>query len=114
MVSPAASSEQESLVGQWTDDIERLHEQIRNDTKIDRVMENMVQQDEKAQSTQAYEEDSKAYNELNLKLGKEARELGDLRTTKHEAEAKLDVEYDLWQDSVIEREMETEKLIPGV
>lgn len=98
-------------MAQWTDDIERLHEQIRNDTKIDHIMEDMVHQDEQAQSNQAYDEDNEAYNQLNLKLWKEARKLGDLRTAKHEAEAKLDVEYDLWKDSVVECEMETEKLI---
>lgn len=98
-------------MGQWTDDIERLHEQIRNDTKIDHIMEDMVHQDEQAQSNQAYDEDNEAYNQLNLKLWKEARKLGDLRTAKHEAVAKLDVEYDLWKDSVVECEMETEKLI---
>lgn len=104
--------EQAELVAQLTDEIELMHETSCNDMRIDHVLEGMVKEDEKNNATEAYREDNDAYNKMNAKLIEEANKIGELRVAKHTLEAEADYEYDLWKDSIIEKEMEQGRFIP--
>lgn len=103
--------EQVELVGQMVDRIEYLHEHVRNDLKVDRILEDLVKDDEAAGSTEELVTDKKAYNDMNLQLWQEGKEIGELRTAKHGLEESSDYQYDLWKDSIVEKEFEENKLL---
>lgn len=92
-------------------EIAQLHATARNDMKIDHILESLVKDDERAGAADELALDNEAYNKMNLKIWKEGKELGDLRTAKHQLEKDSDIEYELWKDSIVEQEMEQSRLL---
>lgn len=103
--------EQTAALGKLAGEIATLHRDIKSYEKTEQVLEELIMNETKPEDKDQWIMDEEEALEDQAKLVQASQAIHELRGVKHAVSQLGDFEYDLWQGSYIEQEMEQGRLL---